>query len=562
MINFDEILSELEYRISEGVIDLTKQSHINELTKILKEHKVPNAVDIANKAKVYFSYLHEAEVKKPSNAKFSVGGKWYTSDPNSGGKYVGRVTQGKWIPATANQTTKPTKKLPTAKSKIAPPITKSTDAKSSAKNPKKATVGIKTTIKPTDAEKKKQKSSNIKSKKVTEYTPTENQIKTFKGQKKVLLDVIENGFLANVEKITKGVGAFEPSEEQLKSLVDITKKQLVNPNFKLKLPNYKIEDEDIDIALGVVKMRMGSNYKKWEQQVMKSGAVDPFLTTGENGKKRFREIVKKYLETGGRSAITGKFVPFNRMQLDHHIPYSSASAAVLDKKKKGIKTTLEEEKSKLDSAPNWDLMETELNQFKNSLVGNDLIEKAAKRLNMNPDEKELKKIQQQLQSIQKQQLFTNLVQSFENGDYSGFNETTITELNGEDAGMLAKAWNYWHPNPKTLEFKDNLKNDPNYITKLKKAGINSDEPHPNFIYRYQAQVGGSRTRGIVKPPSELKKSIFKAMYKEGVISSKKDSMKTDSALAKAILSIKNKSKDLISREKELKQKIKQSRKNK
>jgi hypothetical protein len=61
MINIDEILSELEYRISEGVIDLTKQSHINELTKILREYNVPNAVDISNKARVMFSYLSEED---------------------------------------------------------------------------------------------------------------------------------------------------------------------------------------------------------------------------------------------------------------------------------------------------------------------------------------------------------------------------------------------------------------------------------------------------------------------------------------------------------------------
>jgi hypothetical protein len=66
------------------------------------------------------------------------------------------------------------------------------------------------------------------------------------------------------------------------------------------------------------------------------------------------------METGGRSAVTGKFVPFNRMQLDHHIPFGSAAEAVKDKKRKGIKTTIEAEKARLDSAPNWDLMETAL----------------------------------------------------------------------------------------------------------------------------------------------------------------------------------------------------------
>ena len=88
--------------------------------------------------------------------------------------------------------------------------------------------------------------------------------------------------------------------------------------------------------------------------------------------------------TGGRSAVTGKIVPFNQMQLDHHVPYSSAATAVKDKKKKGIKTDIKIEKAKLDSAPNWDLMETELNQFKNSLEGNALIAKATEVFVIDP----------------------------------------------------------------------------------------------------------------------------------------------------------------------------------
>jgi hypothetical protein len=39
-------------------------------------------------------------VVKPSNAKFTVGGKWYTSDPEKDGVYVGRVAGSKWVPAT------------------------------------------------------------------------------------------------------------------------------------------------------------------------------------------------------------------------------------------------------------------------------------------------------------------------------------------------------------------------------------------------------------------------------------------------------------------------------
>jgi hypothetical protein len=47
------------------------------------------------------------------------------------------------------------------------------------------------------------------------------------------------------------------------------------------------------------------------------------------------------------------------------------------------------------------------------------------------------------------------------------------------------------------------------------------------------------------------------MKKAGVVSSKKQTIETDTALAKAILSIEKQSKDLTSREKELKARIKQ-----
>jgi len=47
------------------------------------------------------------------------------------------------------------------------------------------------------------------------------------------------------------------------------------------------------------------------------------------------------------------------------------------------------------------------------------------------------------------------------------------------------------------------------------------------------------------------------MKKEGVVSSKKETIGTDTALAKAILAIEKESKQLSSREKELKTKIKQ-----
>jgi hypothetical protein len=40
------------------------------------------------------------------------------------------------------------------------------------------------------------------------------------------------------------------------------------------------------------------------------------------------------ISNGGRSVVTGEVVPFNQMQLDHHIPYSNAGKIVAEKKSK------------------------------------------------------------------------------------------------------------------------------------------------------------------------------------------------------------------------------------
>jgi len=56
-INFEEILKELEYRVEHGIIDLTKEEQVTKLKEILIENKVSNPNDLAQKARVYFSYL-------------------------------------------------------------------------------------------------------------------------------------------------------------------------------------------------------------------------------------------------------------------------------------------------------------------------------------------------------------------------------------------------------------------------------------------------------------------------------------------------------------------------
>ena len=68
-MNFEEILLELSYRVPEGIVNLTKESHVNTLVEILKENNVENANEVAQKARVYFSYINEAGPKKMNAPK-------------------------------------------------------------------------------------------------------------------------------------------------------------------------------------------------------------------------------------------------------------------------------------------------------------------------------------------------------------------------------------------------------------------------------------------------------------------------------------------------------------
>ena len=63
-MNFEEILLELSYRVPEGIVNLTKENHVNTLVEILKENGVKNANKIAQKTRVYFSYINEASINE------------------------------------------------------------------------------------------------------------------------------------------------------------------------------------------------------------------------------------------------------------------------------------------------------------------------------------------------------------------------------------------------------------------------------------------------------------------------------------------------------------------
>jgi len=62
--NFQDILKELEYRVESGIIDLTKEEQVTKLAEILTENGIVDSVELAQKARVYFSYLNEEDIVK------------------------------------------------------------------------------------------------------------------------------------------------------------------------------------------------------------------------------------------------------------------------------------------------------------------------------------------------------------------------------------------------------------------------------------------------------------------------------------------------------------------
>jgi hypothetical protein len=62
--NFDEILEELSYKV--GIVDLTIESHKQELVKLLRERKIDSAQQLADRASVVFEYINEVTKKDPA----------------------------------------------------------------------------------------------------------------------------------------------------------------------------------------------------------------------------------------------------------------------------------------------------------------------------------------------------------------------------------------------------------------------------------------------------------------------------------------------------------------
>ena len=516
--NFKEILAELSYRVDGGIPDLNKESHVNHLIDILRENGISDAAHLANKTRVYFSYLDEA---KQSLDKV-LGQTFKNPETGNNVKVASALGYDKKTQAY-NIAKGMLKKSGYSDKDIDMVDTKPGDEEQpiKGKNVFGKGKGANVFDKPT-------KQTTTKSK---TFVPSKEDIQRKQLDDKKLLEIVKFGLIPTAEKKLKGAGVFDPTEKQLLALKEVTEKQIKDPSYRLELPKYEVSEEHIDRTIEVMKKELGKDFAKVKQSITKAGGVATELTTGEAGVQRFRDIVKLYLSNGGRSVVTGEVVPFNQMQLDHHIPYSNASKIVAEKKKKGIKTTLLAEQDRLDSPDNWDLIETPLNQLKNSLEGTALLDRVVKKLSASPDDKELIRLKNEIVAIRREKLQEYFIKSIGVGDYSGVNEDTLKKMNPDERMALMKAWNYWHPN--VMEFNTIMKIDPNYDKKLKKMGVNPPPPDNKFhIDRYQAGKG-VRARGVRRPVPEEVKVVASTMIKAGVkLQNKKNLDATNSILDK------------------------------
>ena len=246
--------------------------------------------------------------------------------------------------------------------------------------------------------------------------PSKEQIQKEKEKQEFLLDMSSGLLETSTEE--SGVGRFNMSKE------DLGKYKSYLKGNKPETPNYDISDDEVDEVIGVLKSTLGENYQKFVQRVRKKGDPPKQYSTGETGKKRLFSCLKHYMQTGGRSSITGEFVPFSESQLDHVTSLDNGG---------------------VDGPENWEWMESRFNQFKGALTDEDVMNKIKSDLDKSPDEDKLKTLNQSFRKYSKEAFINYYDNKFKNGGTAGLTEESINNMNGSDINALIKGWNKSHP---------------------------------------------------------------------------------------------------------------------
>jgi len=280
-----------------------------------------------------------------------------------------------------------------------------------------------------------------------------------KEKQDFLIDIANSLLLQSTEE--SGVGRFNMSKKDLKTYQDYLKGE------KPKMPNYDINDVEVNRVIGVLKSTLGENYQNMVQRVKRKGDPPKEYSKGEKGQKRFFEAIRHYMTTGGKSSITGQVVPFSETQLDHVVSLDNGGT---------------------DGPENWEWMESRFNQFKGALSDEQVIEKINKELKKSPEEDKLKTLEQSFKKYAKQAQINYYSKKFKEGGTAGLTEESINNLTGRNLNAVIKGWN--ESNPEGTEFFI-----PRYgTTKDRKSGRASGgrlAPKPVLIERVMEQMKAS-----------------------------------------------------------------------
>ena len=246
--------------------------------------------------------------------------------------------------------------------------------------------------------------------------PSTEQLQKEKEKKEFLLNMANVLLQGSTEEA--GVGRFNMSKE------DLDKYKSYLEGNKPEIPNYDISDNEVNNVIGILRSTLGGDYQKFVQRVRKKGDPPKQYSTGEAGKQRFFNCLKHYLQTGGKSTITGEVVPFSESQLDHVTSLDNGG---------------------VDGPENWEWMESRFNQFKGALSNEDVMDNIKKDLSKSPEEHKLKTLTQSLNKYSKQAYIDYYANKFKTGGTAGITEESINNMNGSNINALLKGWNKNHP---------------------------------------------------------------------------------------------------------------------
>ena len=219
-------------------------------------------------------------------------------------------------------------------------------------------------------------------------------------------------------KAGMGAGRYDMSREDL----DKYKKYLEGE--RPKIPNYEIEDSDIDFVIDSIRNKDSKLASSFREKLRKKGDPPKEYRTGDAGSERVNNVLKHYLSTGGRSSITGEVVPFNQSQLDHVVSLDNGGK---------------------DEPDNWEYMEARFNQFKGALTDDKVMNKIKKSLSQSPEQLQAKKLKTALKQFTKQAYIKYWDKKFsEDGDL-GLTTTNLAKMNGDQLDYLIKGWNNHNP---------------------------------------------------------------------------------------------------------------------